>query len=136
MTEEGGNLLLAYDAYRARLSLAVLELFDKNGGIAYAIPVNTSGKTQPCDFVVFSKFKEEVNEALNNLLDVDTFLSFVMYEFFNVLLFAYRKAFLTANIVSSFRRSGLWPVDPTRLYRLLGQHRRMNWGFHYLRNDL
>lgn len=134
LTEGGRKVLRTYDAYCVHISLAVLELFNKNGIIAYAIPAYASGKTQPCDVVVFSKFKEEVNEALNNLLDVDTLLSFNMYDFSKVLRLAYRKSFVPANIVASFRRLGLWQSIPCDFYRPLCQHRRMNWVLYYRRN--
>ena len=64
LTKGGRELLLTYDAYRAHLSLRVLELFKDNGIIVYAIPARTSGKLQPCDVVLFAVFKAALKKKL------------------------------------------------------------------------
>eukprot|EP00171_Calliarthron_tuberculosum_P012154 IDg12154t1 len=57
LTADGRKLLITCDAYRAQITLSVLELFKKNNIIVYSLPDYTSGKTQLCDTVLFGDFK-------------------------------------------------------------------------------
>eukprot|EP00171_Calliarthron_tuberculosum_P008123 IDg8123t1 len=50
-----------YDGYRSHMSLEVLQYFEKHNVAVYALPAHTSGKTQPCDVVLFSAFKARLN---------------------------------------------------------------------------
>eukprot|EP00171_Calliarthron_tuberculosum_P001518 IDg1518t1 len=64
LTAGGRKVLLVYDAYRAHMSLRVLELLDANNIVAYALPAHTSAKTQPCDVVLFGAYKTRLREML------------------------------------------------------------------------
>ena len=43
LTANNRKLILPYDAYRSHITLDVLELFNKNNIIVYALPAHTSG---------------------------------------------------------------------------------------------
>jgi len=115
LTSNGRKLLLTYDAYRAHLSLRVLELFLANGIIVYALPAHTSGKLQPLDVVVFSAFKAALNSAVTTVLGRDPGSLLNMWDYCALLRAAYGESFTKLNIQRSFLRSGMWPLDPTRL---------------------
>eukprot|EP00171_Calliarthron_tuberculosum_P005712 IDg5712t1 len=115
LTANGRKVLLTYDAYRAHMSLPVLELFDRKGIVVYALPAHTSGKTQPCDVVLFAAFRAALTDAMIRLVQKDAARQLDMYDYCSILREAYHQAFTRDNIVASFRRSGLWPVDPSRL---------------------
>ena len=51
------KVLLILDRYRSHMSAHTLHLFNAHRVILYALPVHTSGKTQPLDVTVFSSFK-------------------------------------------------------------------------------
>lgn len=53
LTEKDRKVLLTYEAYRSHMTLEVLENFHAYGVVFYALPEHTSGKTQPCDVVLF-----------------------------------------------------------------------------------
>lgn len=57
ITENGRKVLLTYDSYLSRVTLAVLDFFNANGVAVYEIPGHTSGKTQSCDVVLLSAYK-------------------------------------------------------------------------------
>ena len=109
------KVLLIYDGYRSHMSLRVLELFSSNNIIAYALPSHTSGKTQPCDTVLFGAFKQALNQVISELMAPDRDDVWTMYEFCSMMKTAYENSFTPSNIRSSFRRAGICPTDPTRL---------------------
>lgn len=114
LTEKNRKVLLMFDAYRAPLSLAVLELFHENGAIVYAIPAHASGKTQPCYLVLFGRYKAELTRALTCTLRVDTVVQFDMYDYCKLMAHAYHEAFSRGDVRNSFERAGLRPVDASR----------------------
>lgn len=115
LTNGGRKVLLIYDAYRAHMTLRVLEFFDKNNVVAYALPAHTSGKTQPCDVVLFGVFKKKLNDFLLRATQEDRAEKIDAFEFCALMRAAYREAFTAKNIKSSFARAGIWPLDPNRL---------------------
>jgi len=115
LTEGGRKVLLTYDAYRAHLSLEVLELFSANNIIVYAVPAHTSGKSQPLDVVLFSSFKNALNDVALRCTSPDITQKLGIFEFFSFFREAYAKSFTTTNIQAGFRRSGLCPLDIRRL---------------------
>ena len=115
LTANGRHVLLVFDGYSAHMSLRVLELFSENRVQVYALPAHTSGSTQPLDVVAFSVFKRELNEVISMTLQAGTQHELDMYSFCALMTKAYHKTFTRDIIISSFRRSGLWPLDATRL---------------------
>ena len=104
--------MLTYNEYTAHLSLEVLLLFRTNRIVVYALPANTSGKTQPLDLVAFSAYKRELNPAIARTVGTGMKAHVDMYEYCQILTTAYYKAFTHSNITSSFMRSGMWPLRP------------------------
>ena len=111
----GRKVLLIYDGYRSHLLLDVLDIFAKHRVIVYALPAHTSGKTQPCDTVLFGSFKHHLDAALRDCVLARPDHTFDLFDFCKVLKFAYNAAVTPQNIRESFRRAGLWPVDHTRI---------------------
>eukprot|EP00171_Calliarthron_tuberculosum_P002273 IDg2273t1 len=118
LTANGRKVLLIFDAYRSHMSLQVIQLFHDNGVVVYALPAHTSGKTQPLDVVTFSVFKNALNEALNAAASTDKLDVYNTFDLCGMLKTAFEPAFSEQNIKSSFARSGIWPLDPSRLLRV------------------
>lgn len=118
LTAGGRKVLLIFDAYRSHMSLDVLQLFNDNGVVVYALPAHTSGKTQPLDVVAFAVFKNALNEALHTAASADKLDTLNTFDFCSLLKTAFDSAFSKSNIMASFRRSGIWPLDPNKLLRV------------------
>ena len=114
-TRGGRKVLLILDGYRSHMSLAALETLDFNNVIVYALPAHTSGKTQPLDVTIFSPFKSVLNEAINLAIAKDEQNTWDTFAFCSMLRYAYKKSFSNGNIISAFRRSGIWPLDAYQL---------------------
>ena len=109
------KILLVYDAYRSHISLEVLGVFKNHGIEIYALPAHTSGKTQPLDVVLFSVFKNALNDAVSNCSGFKDERKLVLFDLCGIMKHAYHVAFTRTNITSGFRRAGLWPVDSSKL---------------------
>lgn len=115
LTANDRKVLLTSDCYRSHMSLAVLELLHANGNVAYALPAHTSGKTQPCDCVLFGAYKEHLNKWLAPAGSVSAVDSVDIYNYCAMMAQAYDHGFAKYNIRASSRRTELWPVDGSRL---------------------
>lgn len=115
LTNGGRKVLLVLDAYRAHMTMRVLEYLDKNNVVVYALPAHTSGKTQPLDVVLFGSFKKHLNEGILLAARRDRVDRFDTFEFCALLRSAFYAAFTRKNIIASFRRSGICPFDASRL---------------------
>lgn len=115
LTAGGRKILLIYDAYRSHMTLAVLELFRDNNIEVLALPAHTSGKTQPCDVVLFSAFKARLNECVQLATAGGSVCEFDTYDFCGMLKDAFYSSFTRQNIAAAFCRCGIWPLSPARL---------------------
>lgn len=115
LLENDGKVLLTYDAYRAHLSVEVLDLFRRNNIIAYAIPAHARGKLQPLDVTTFSSLKGHLRKIANECVTLSNTSDLDMFDFFAIFGTACRRSFTQKVIASGFRRSGLWPIDATRI---------------------
>ena len=91
-------MLLTYDAYGAHMSLAVLLLLRESRMVVYALPVHTSGKTQPLDAVLFSALKKELNATIASIVLTGVHTHVDMYLYCSMLATAYPKSFTHQNI--------------------------------------
>jgi len=115
LTQNGRKVLLTFDGYRSHMSLRVLQLLHDNSVVVYALPAHTSGKTQPCDVQLFGAFKTRLNEVICEAADPFRISQFDTFDFCNFLRQSMDDTFTRQSIVSTFRKSGLWPIDPSRL---------------------
>ena len=119
LTRGGRKVFLIYDGYRAHLSLAVLDLFHKNFIIVYLLPSHTSGKTQPLDVILFSDFKNRLQDAVSTCAAPGGGRHYDPFYLCALIRDAYYRAFTVDNVHASFCRSGIWPFDPTKLLSTL-----------------
>lgn len=110
LTWNGRKCMLVYDAYRSHISFQVLQKFVEHNIIVYTIPSHSSGKAKPLDVVSYSVFRNAIRTAVRNctLLLGDKRLVFC-----DVMKHSYYASFTRDNIQSSFRRCGIWPLDPS-----------------------
>ena len=118
LTANDRKIILTFDAYRARMSLRVLQLFFSNGIIAYALPAHSSSTLQPCDVGLFGKFKTALNYVISDSVQLDNITTMDMFNFCSLMRTAYEKAFSSEYIHASFLRSRMWPLEPDRFLQM------------------
>lgn len=109
-------IVLFYDGFRAHMASDVIDVLAKRKIAVMALPSHTSDRLQPLDLTIFGPMKHYSNLALDSL--VQKFVSLPggglriggLYVW-ECIQEGYEKAMTTSNIMSGFRRSGLWPLD-------------------------
>lgn len=102
------------------MHLQALRVLDEGGVIAFALPAHTSGTMQPLDVSVFGPWKAHVDNVLNRMCAPGSDNVFDVFDFCKIMKAAYSNGFTRHNIQSGFRKTGLWPLDPSVV---LGQSR-------------
>ena len=115
LTTGDRKVLLTLDGYRSHMNVHALLHFEKHSVRCYAIPAHRSGKTQPADVRLFGSFKRQLNSIICLAADPYNSELFTVLDFARMITSAYYSSFARSNIESSFRRSGVWPVQPSRL---------------------
>ena len=110
-TANGRKALLVYDGYRIHLGVKRLEKLKTGNVIAYCLPAHTSGTTQPLDVGLFRPFKQYLNEIVYAAEEAHEDAVFDVFDLLYMIKDAYEKAFTRVNIVSGFKKAGIWPVS-------------------------
>ena len=108
-------MLPIYDGYTAHLFLAILELFQRNNIIVYFLPAHTSGKTQPLDVVLFSVFKNRLQNSISSCSAPGRGKEQDIFDMCSLIRDAYVYSFTVRNTQAPFYRSGILPLDASKL---------------------
>jgi len=94
--------LLIIDGHSSHESLATME---------YCLPSHTTHALQPLDIVLFSPLKQ----AWAKVVASEEFdgRKVTKVNFLEIYGIAHLQSFTLGNILASFRKSGIWPLDPT-----------------------
>ena len=117
-TATGRKVLLVYDGYRCHLDVKVLEKPKTGNVIAYCLPAHTSRTTQPLDVGLFRPFKRYLNEILYVAGETREDAVFDFFDLVYMINDGYEKAFSGVNIVSGFKKAGIWPVSGDVILRV------------------
>lgn len=110
-TSNERKVLLTYDGYRCHITLRALDILSKGGIISYCLPYHTSGKTQPLDVGIYGPFKSRLHDEVHLSEKCGHGSEFDQFYLPHMITRAYAASFTNTNILSSFRKSVLWPLD-------------------------
>lgn len=99
--------VLIYDAYRAHISVQVLELFHAKQIIFYTFRAHISEKTQPLSTVAFAAFKSHLNRIAAEVTLADGNINIDIFSFTCILKEAYHCTFTKEVIIAGVLRTGL-----------------------------
>ena len=102
ITTSGRKFLLIFEAHRCHMTIRALQYFAENNVVVYALPSNTSGKTQPCDRGLFGKFKQDLNFAISNAAAGDITRVIDQFELRAMIRYAYQRDSILINDYSRF----------------------------------
>lgn len=103
--------LLLYDNQESHLSIEVLDLGKAHGVTIVTFPYHSTNKLQPLDVAVYKPLRTYYNAAVDNWLMVNPKKTLTIYEVAPCVWEAHEKAMSPANIISAFRKTGIFPFD-------------------------
>jgi hypothetical protein len=110
--------LLLLDGHGSHLTARFIAFcLDQNIDLV-CLPPHTSHLLQPLDVGIFSPLKRELSAEIEKLFRLDT-RRVPRIEWTEAYITARAKAFLSRNIESSFRASGIYPLSPITILSTL-----------------
>lgn len=105
------KVLLLFDNHETHLSLEAVERASEAGVVMLTFPPHTSHKLQPLDISIYSPLKGYYNGAVDNWLLNNPGKTMDIYCIAEVLGEIYSRAFSTSNIISGFKKPGIFPIN-------------------------
>jgi len=107
----GRPLLLLLDGHSSHYNPTFIRFAAQKGVIVFALPPNTMHISQPLDSVCFKALKQCWDEQCNSYMSANPGKIVTIYQFSELFAAAWKKAMSSQNITSSFRATGVFPVN-------------------------
>src|SRR5450432_2343273 len=105
--------ILIVDGHSSHVNMKFLDLADKLRILVHILPPHTTHRLQPLDIGLFSPLStayiEELDILLTNSLGACSMSKRLFWRLFKS---AFEKAFTEKNILSAFKKVGIWPFNP------------------------
>ncbi|KAJ8963711.1 hypothetical protein NQ314_005432 [Rhamnusium bicolor] len=103
--------LILIDNHETHCSITAINYARNHGIHLLSFPPHTSHKLQPLDVGVYSSFKANCKTAFNNWMATNPGKQITIYDIPALSNIAFKNSFTIKNITSSFKKSGLWPIN-------------------------
>ena len=107
----GRPLLLLIDGHKSHYNPDFIREAAKHGVIVFCLPPNTTHVAQPLDSTCFHSLKRFWIEACDDYMCSHPGKVVTIYQFSELFANAFIKAFTPRNITSSFRVTGVFPLN-------------------------
>ncbi|KAJ8915409.1 hypothetical protein NQ315_008298, partial [Exocentrus adspersus] len=111
--ETGKQILLLLDNHDTHVSIPAIEFCRENGIILLSFPPYTSHRLKSLDVGVYGAFKSSLKKSLNNWMTNNCGKTISLYDIGEITTTPFLESFTPKNIVSSFRKPGIWPFNPS-----------------------
>ncbi|XP_062586317.1 uncharacterized protein LOC134247943 [Saccostrea cucullata] len=105
-------VLILLDGHRSHISLTLTDWAQRNNIILFVLPPHSSHLTQPLDVGVFGPLKKIYNRECAVFLQKHPGRNITKYDIAELTATPYLKAMCPDNLISAFRKTGVFPVDP------------------------
>ena len=105
-------VLLIQDGHHFHVSIELIELVRSNDIHLLCLPAHTSHLLQPLDVGAFKSFKSKFNKACSNYISKNPGRVITADILAALVGEAYPVSFTPVNIMSGFKKSGIWPINP------------------------
>jgi hypothetical protein len=106
-------VLILYDGHRSHISLTLISWAKEHSIHLFILPAHTSHVLQPLDIGCFGPFERIYNAECHNHMRNNSCTGIYKYSICQLACKTYAKALSPANLQSSFRKAGIYPLDPT-----------------------
>ena len=107
----GRPLLFLLDRHSSHYNPEFIRFAAQKGVIVFVLPPNTTHISQPLDGVYFKALKQCWDEQCNSFMSNNPGKTVTLYQFSELFAAAWKKAMTPQNITSSFRATGVFPVN-------------------------
>ena len=107
--------LILYDGHKSHINLTLTKWAKERNVILYVLPPHTSHLTQPLDVGVFGPFKNLYYRECQRYMHENPGMSVTKYEVASLTSRPYTKALCPSNIISAFRKSGVYPLNRSNI---------------------
>lgn len=105
-------ILLLLDNHESHVSYESIKQASKENGISLlSFPPHTTHRIQPLDVGVFGPFKGSLSVAFDDWMLSNPGKAITIRNLGELSNRAFEKAFSLSNIISSFKKPGIWPVN-------------------------
>lgn len=105
-------ILLLLDNHQSHIDIFVVEKAKSNSIIMLSFPPHCTHRLQPLDVGVNAPFKNYCAKAQDNWLRNNPGKTMSIYEIPEIVRYALPLAVTPVNVMSAFRKAGIWPYDP------------------------
>ena len=109
-------VLLVQDGHSSHVSIELIEMARENDVCLLCLPAHTSHILQPLDVGVFKSFKSNFNKACGNYMKQNPGRVINTVILASMVGQAYPTAFTPVNILSGFKKTGIYPFNPSSVY--------------------
>ncbi|XP_053374013.1 uncharacterized protein LOC128546748 [Mercenaria mercenaria] len=109
--------LILYDGHKSHLSLTLTQWAKDHRVILFVLPPHSSHLTQPLDVGVFGPMKKFFYQECKLYMHANPGVSITRYEVAKLTNKPFSKAFSPINIISAFKKSGMYPFDSEKNIR-------------------
>ena len=121
-SQKSGNRrrLLIVDRHSSHINMQFIKKCNELRILLLVLPAHSTHRLQPLDIGLFAPLATYYTNSLNDLMAK----SFGMVKiskraFWSVFLPAWQNAFSKQNIISAFRKTGIWPYNPTPIFKTI-----------------
>lgn len=108
---EDRKILLLMDNHSSHISLDTILFAKDNGIVIVTFPPHCSHRLQPLDIGIYGPFKSYLKVAFNDFMASNPGKVINIYNIPRLVRTAYEVSFTHKNIVSSFKKPGIWPLN-------------------------
>jgi hypothetical protein len=112
--------LLIVDGHSSHINMAFLDMCDKLRILIMVLPPHSTHRLQPLDVSLFLPLATRYSQKIQQLLhQSDAITSITKRTFWSCFKPAWDSSFTEANILSGFRKTGIWPLEPTQVVNII-----------------
>jgi hypothetical protein len=115
-TNQYAKRLLLVDGHGSHVNRAFIDLALASGILVVVLPPHSTHRLQPLNVSVFRALAQAYSKALDDFIQNSYgFSSVTKRVFWQIFWLAWDEAVCDRNIISGFKKSGIWPLDPTEI---------------------
>jgi hypothetical protein len=108
---EGEKILILYDGPTTHINQELIKSAKNNNIILFVLPPHSSHFLQPLDVACFSPLKNAYNSYAHTFLKENPGSIITRYDMTKLICQAYITALTPQNILSSFKKTGIYPLN-------------------------